>query len=176
MDNEKQPAQQNLQGHNISISFHEHSRLLELVYEPSKVIDVVIFIIILVGILAISDNALLRGLLIFALILFEFVFGLEKKRFMSIFDLDEGKLVVKSQSVWFPKLNQDIQEIKIDDIERIGLRRYVRRYGDGFELFLTCKHQENLLSGIDLSFSDSHACAENIREFLGLKTPIKAEG
>ena len=63
----------------------------------------------------------------------------------------------------------------MSEVLRVGIRRYVRRMGDGFEVFLILNSKAAIsVTGIDLTFSDSHLCAETIKDFLNIKDKIDA--
>jgi hypothetical protein len=104
-----------------------------------------------------------------------FLISFFKRSLASTFNSSNGQLALYKGGMYFSKIDASDRKIAFADIVRVGARRYIRRYGDGFQIFLVLKHRENLdITGTDLSFSEAQLCAETIREYLGIKEKLLA--
>jgi len=73
------------------------------------------------------------------------------------------------------KFDESETNIKIADVTGIELMRYIRKYGDTFQILLTYKRLEKMeLTGRNLSFSECQTYSEKIRNFIDPALPIKA--
>jgi hypothetical protein len=74
-------------------------------------------------------------------------------------------------------LDASDREINFPDIRQVGIKRFVRRGGDSFQVFLDVKDYSVLnVTTSSLSFADAQKCAEIIREFVGVQEKIQAVG
>lgn len=77
--------------------------------------------------------------------------------------------------VFNTKFDESKANHALADVTRVEMARYIRRYGDTFQVILKIKRWERLeLTARNLSFSDCQSYAEKIRNFIDPALPIKA--
>jgi hypothetical protein len=170
-----------IESQRLSVSTDENATLL-MIYSPAFYwefivlgVGMVMFCIAAVsGFAVTTDGIVFIGISVLALI-FVFVFGTLKRTVSSMFDKPKCVLFCQQDGIYSTNLDAGDQEIKFVDIRHVGIKRYVRRYGDTFQVFLVTKNTSMLdITTARLSFSDAQKCAETIREFVGIQEKIQA--
>ncbi|MFZ5855485.1 MAG: hypothetical protein ACOYZ6_01515 [Chloroflexota bacterium] len=118
----------------------------------------------LVGILA---DVIFGGVLFFVALL--------KRKMRSSFNKSTGVIQYFRGGLLGTTLDEHKSDHKIADVTWLEMRRYLRRYGDTFQILLSIGRWEKVeLTGRSLSFSECQACSEIIRNFIDPALPIKA--
>ena len=141
----------------------------------------VVGLLVVAGIsLFINPAILIYCAIAFAVILYK-VFN--ERAFTCAINKKTGVIDYHRSSVLMTTLGEQKREYRVSQIQRLEMHRHVRGgqwswswFGvDTFQIFLLLgKEQRVPLSPANLSFSDCQASTEQIREFLGNETPVKA--
>ena len=74
------------------------------------------------------------------------------------------------------KFDESESNNKLADVTSLRMKRYIRRYGDTFQVLLSIQKWEKIeLTGSGLNFLECQTYAEKIRNFIDPTLPIKAE-
>lgn len=111
---------------------------------------------------------------ILGILLFFGLISFSQRSIKSLFDKEKGKLTMYWGGIYFTRIFENTSVKIISDIKIVGIRRYVKRYGDGFQVFLLM-HPDTILdiTGDNLKPSEAQMCAETIKEFLKIEEKIK---
>ena len=176
-------AKQLIKSRGLSVSTDETSSSLR-VYSPAFYWE---FIILVIGVLLFCfaigsgyaktvEGIVFIGISTLALV-FIFAFGMMKRTVLSVFDKSNEELFHHQSGMYSTSLDASDREINFPDIRQVGIKRFVRRGGDSFLVFLDVKHYSVLnVTTSSLSFADAQKCAEIIREFVGIQERIQAVG
>jgi hypothetical protein len=167
----------------LTISLDNKKAVLTVIYRPVVLWEpfalvlggIALLFVIFSDVLKIEEESVVYiplGVIAWFVVLF---ISFSKRVITSRFFIHEGKLKMYNGGIYSSKFYSSNKSLSLPDIVGVGIRRYVRKYGDGFEVFVNMKSRDTVeITGNDLSFSDSQFCAETIREFLGIQEKIKA--
>jgi len=178
MNNNQPLAKTIITSSNLSVSMNESANLLKVnspitfwgeLIVSFAILLVVSCILIMGNTTSIENNLLIILVATFGLMLL-FVFSLMKRSSLSIFDLAKGVLFHHKGGIYSSRLDESDQEIKLTDISRVSVQKFLRRYGDTFQVFLVVKTATRIkVTDASLSLADAQLCAETIRGFLNIQ-------
>jgi len=167
----------------LTISIDGKKGLLKVIYRPVLLWEpfalvlggIALLFVIFSGVLLTDEESIvgvMMGVIAWFVVL---IISLSKRGITSHFSIQEGKLKRYMGGVYSSRIDASNKTLPLPEVVVVGIRRHVRKYGDGFEVFVSMNSKHTVeITGNDLSFSDSQLCAETIREFLGIQEKIKA--
>ena len=122
------------------------------------------------------------GLALVTLLLVELIFGgmlaysiFTKRKIRCSINKTIGNIHYFRGGILNTKFDESESSYKIADATSLEMKRYVRRYGDTFQVLLSIRQWEKIeLTGSGLNFAECQTYAEKIRNFIDPALPIKA--
>ena len=178
LQNEKQDR--DFQGSHVRIRIDSDSSVMLIESIPSYLFEALAFlglalltlIIFLLGdlddrLVGILADVFFGGILFFV--------ALSKRKVRSLFNKSTGVIQYFRGGLLGTTLNEHKSDYKIADVTWLEMRRYLRRYGDTFQILLSIGRWEKFeLTGRSLNFSECQVGSELFRYFIDPALPIKA--